>query len=128
MPDKITTLVELAMNSTTDAAKLAALAQAKRIYRNQGITLPKPKPVQAPTVPKVEVIAPTIDTKERETLLKLNLSLTKENKELQDQVAQLSLPIVPEVLLDQWFSTRGWIAIAIPIFFIVIVVLGMFLL
>jgi hypothetical protein len=125
MPDKITTLVELAMNSTSDTAKLAALAQAKRVYRNQGIVLPKPKPVQASPVPKVEVIAPTIDTKERETLLKLNLSLTKENKELQDQVAQLSLPIVPEVLSDQPYSKWGWISLGA---LILVVVLGMFLL
>jgi len=80
MADQITNLIELAMSSNSDAEKLAALAQAKRIYKNDGITLPKRVARAVPVAP----VAPVVNTYavERDGLIKDVARINKDNDRL----------------------------------------------
>jgi hypothetical protein len=98
MADKVTTLIEYAFNATDDKEKLAALANAKKIYQNSGIKLAPPKPVPTATVPEV-VLAPVVDKSKLEFNLmtaetlaarfqKQAADLRVENKELKAQLQE----------------------------------------
>ena len=107
MPDQITNLIELAMSSTSDAEKLAALAQAKRIYKNQGVQLPKRIVRETTTVPQTgtEVEDRAIASvqaaadKRYNKLLKDHNRLTTENAELTTKLLNEQHAADDEVIL-----------------------------
>lgn len=94
----MTTLIEYAFNATDDKEKLAALANAKKIYQNSGIKMPPTKPTSAAPVPEV-IPAPTVDNSKLEVSLmaaetlaarfqKQAADLRVENKELNAQLEE----------------------------------------
>lgn len=95
MTNTVTTLLEKAMGSDSDAEALACLNQAKRLYRNEGIALPRRVVREQTTVPASAT--PMITLKEHQAkvdelerdrvrLIKDNSALSAENAELKKKL------------------------------------------
>lgn len=95
MTNTVTTLLEKAMGSDSDAERLACLNQAKRLYRNEGIALPRRVVREQTTVPASAT--PMITLKEHQAkvdelerdrvrLIKDNSALSAENAELKKKL------------------------------------------
>lgn len=91
MTNTITVLLEKAMGSNSDAERLACLNQAKRLYRGEGVSLPRRVTREQITVPATATPMITVAAhqakmdeleKDRVRLLKDNASLSAENVQL----------------------------------------------
>lgn len=127
MTSTVTTLLEKAMGSDSDAERLACLNQAKRLYRGEGIALPRrvvreQTTVPASTTPMITVKEhqAKVDELERDRvrLLKDNAALSAENTRLRSEKLTAATAQDDEVLADvkkkirqaAMFGAFGWIA------------------
>ncbi len=108
MVDRVTQLIEMALSSTTDSEKLAALSQAKKIYKNNGVVLPKRVVRETTTVPQtvdateIRTLKEALQKSEdlRAKLVKDNHTLSADNAVLKKQVLEANFAADAEVIHD----------------------------
>jgi len=108
MVDRVTQLIEMALSSTTDSEKLAALSQAKKIYKNNGVVLPKRVVRETTTVPQtvdaveIRTLKEALQKSEdlRAKLVKDNHTLSADNAVLNKQILEANFAADDGVIED----------------------------
>lgn len=137
MTNRVTILLEKAINSNSDPERLACLNQAAKIYRGEGVTMPRrvvrPEPKEVATQTPMIAVAEhqaKMDEVERDRvrLLKDNATLSAENTQLRsDKLAAATAKddaifedVKKKIRRVAVFGAVGWLAA-----FAAFVVLGM---